>query len=462
MVRFRPPLVKFQTTSFGKLPARRQYLGFLGTMAQFERETIKERTHGQRLIRWQRGEIFVGELPYGYRWNKELKKVEHNPPEVNTYRRIVTSFLDLNISLTKLAVTLTEDHAPTRNKKNRWFTGSLSQILSYKDPHCTGKKPTKHFTYDCEPLISPSRWEQLQQKLEDRRTRSGRPAQVRDEFLLHKLLTCGICGSKLVAHHLSIPRRSTGEYLRRYTCWNHKATPSKLAGHERCPLPPITADELEDKVLHSLHQLFLGDEYFDSNPNREIKERELQSEIDRFKAERRGKAQALKNLDLLLEKSNFNPEDWQRKYTSYQEAISQLDLIIAEKCDELEQLQQLKIQEQFLQEFRNNRIDNLRCLLQNILNAPLQAKQRLIYGSISGSIAVRSATDFDIQWKFNLPLLREIISEISPPDPPTGTDGGGINRMNDKYRCSSGDRNRYGSRDRGKTRPHSHRPLRQG
>jgi len=132
-------------------------LNILGAVYEFERQIITERTQGQRLILWNRGQIPMGEIGYGYRWNYKRKRYEHHPDEAPVYKRLVEDFmLTPDASLTKLAVQFERECLPTRNRRGRWFTGVMSKILSYAHPYVTGLYHTKEFTYQCEPLITPS------------------------------------------------------------------------------------------------------------------------------------------------------------------------------------------------------------------------------------------------------------------------------------------------------------------
>jgi site-specific DNA recombinase len=49
----------------------KMFLGMLGTVAEFERDTIRERTSGGRKIKWKERKAIIGELPLGYRKKKK-------------------------------------------------------------------------------------------------------------------------------------------------------------------------------------------------------------------------------------------------------------------------------------------------------------------------------------------------------------------------------------------------------
>lgn len=416
-------------------------INLLGAIYRFERDSIIQRTQKKRLAEWKGKRTFVGSLPYCYTWNKKTQQVETISDEVAVYQRIVTSFLDLGVSLTKLALELEKESVPTRRLGNKWCTGVLSQILSY-DVYCTGRLVTKNAVYDCKPLIYPSKWNALQEKLKDAKSRSGRPAKAAEVFLLHGLLQCGHCGSKIMTHYSPVPRKS-GEYLRRYVCYWHEANPSKLAGHPRCPLERLSADNLEEQVMRSLQRHLLD---FNPNPKRwDEKEKELQQEIALLENEKREWNSSFENLDRLRKETNFDPVAWVKMYEDDTAAVQRIERNISEKRDELGKVGQSKSDAEFLCEFGTEVLAHLRIFVQNILTAPLQVRQRLIAGSIAGRIVVKSLPDglyeISIPWRFNLPLLRQILNEVTPPQPPTGTDGGAVSRdLEERWKLHFGSR----------------------
>ena len=82
-------------------------LNLLASIAEFERETIKERTGNTRLKLLREGTVFIGHPPFGYQWSKEQKKLIPHGEEKKVYERIVDDVLVHGKSLTTIAKELT-------------------------------------------------------------------------------------------------------------------------------------------------------------------------------------------------------------------------------------------------------------------------------------------------------------------------------------------------------------------
>ena len=146
-------------------------------------------------------------------------------------------------------------------------------------------------------------------------------------------------------------------------------------------------------------------------------------------------------------------------------AKQRIAMNLVERRDELEKVTRSKSEQEFLRKFRDEAVDHLHLFIEHIMAAPLQVKQKLISGSIEGKITIKSLSDggfeISIPWKLSLPLLQEILNEVTPPD--DGPQGGNNPeyRNNGHYRCSSLNRDRYALGDQGGPRPHSSWPLRE-
>ena len=72
----------------------RAIFGMLSSVAQLEKDIIKEQMRENKLVRWKNNEAFIGKPPFGYRWNKKLKSIEIDNNEAETYKRIVSMYVD--------------------------------------------------------------------------------------------------------------------------------------------------------------------------------------------------------------------------------------------------------------------------------------------------------------------------------------------------------------------------------
>lgn len=412
-------------------------LNILASIYEFELETIKTRVLGGRLLKWQRGEIPMGEIPYGYRWSHEKKQYEHCPEEAPVYKRLVDDILRTrDASITQLARQYQKEGLPTRNRKNIWTSAQLSQILRHENPHVTGKYVTKEFIYTVEPFILPSRWKEVQEKLNSNKIRSGRPALAKDSFLLHKLISCPICGNRTLQGVYIAARRAKGGSPRRYVCYRHTATLAKLNGIPRCSMPPLPADALEANVLQSFRRLLLT--YENNSDQFETQEQELQLEIAELEREKQGWEVTLANLDQLRRMPDFDPKAWFKMFQDDTVASQRVIATIAEKKVELDELRQKKAEQEFLIQYRAEAMENLQRFADDILEAPFKIKQRLIAGSVAGSIVVTPLPDgqfeISIPWKLNLLLLRETLAVLYP----AGADANNVNHKNGSIRGGKG------------------------
>jgi site-specific DNA recombinase len=239
-------------------------LNILSSIAEYEHETIRDRTQSARIELLRRREIFLGQPPYGYFWNDETKRIEHHPEHSKVYRRIAQDYFTK--SLPTITIELNNENAPRRRKDGRWHTSTVCNILRseahwrgvvYVEVEINGSKEI--FDYPCEPLITFKDWKDVQDRLTNSNRRAGRPAQAAKHFLLHRKLRCGACGGRLGTWE-GQPRKDRTR-LRRYFCtWDWK--PDKhLNGHPKCNFDSLLADDIEDFVFNELLKIIKGERY---------------------------------------------------------------------------------------------------------------------------------------------------------------------------------------------------------
>ena len=181
---------------------------------------------GNRTARWKRGGAFVGKVPFGYTWNKERKRVEVNPQEAETYRRIVAMYVNEGMSYLDVALRLKREGV--KCKKSFFSQVSVSYILKnpayygnyivnrheYDGNRRTGKmKPgDEHITIEIPALISKTEWDKIQAKRAFNTQKSKRISQARDHWL-RDLLVCEE--------------------------WAGRSSPTPLAGSEKTAQPHV-------------------------------------------------------------------------------------------------------------------------------------------------------------------------------------------------------------------------------
>jgi len=247
------------STSVGRV-----MFAMLSAMAEFEREVSREQTTENRMAKWRRREIFMGSPPYGYTWNRNVKRLELVPEEAAIYQRVIAMYLDEGLNMMHIAQRLQEEGVTTR-KGNPVGTRMVTYLLNH--PVYTGEyvanrkegrgnswegpqKPVaEHIVFPAPALISTARWQAVQAKIEGKRTNRGHN-QFYDDYWLRGRLRCGLCGAKLQCRTRT-PSRYCKTLKRSYVCAWHgrEKVLLEVMGHERCPLPFLDAATVEDEVL---------------------------------------------------------------------------------------------------------------------------------------------------------------------------------------------------------------------
>ena len=389
-------------------------LTILAAISQLELEMITSRMKENRLARWRDRRIFCGKPPYGYTWNVKEKQIEIVPDQGEVYSRIVKEYLDLGKSLNDISLALNGEGIPTRNNgSSKWSSGTISKILKCPD-YCgeitvnkyltdvkgriIGNRPeAEHIVFEAPPLITQDRWDELQKRLNSANARSGRPSKAAQEFLLHDLCRCGICGAKMRSDYGN--RRVDGTRSRHYACYWHKTTPKlrEIKGHEKCPLPLIPAELLEWQVFYVelMRQLGIEPEHYkpllDAQHKWDSKIESMEKTLSNVKASLRRKEIALRNLDSLLERDGFDSADYFKKRNGFLEELNSLDNKLRNTQKKLEELRNRKTDEAEFSK-RVSGTDPFKALTHKIMNLSFSGKQRLLHGLLDGPIVVGRST----------------------------------------------------------------------
>jgi site-specific DNA recombinase len=353
--------------------------------------------------------------------------------------------------LNDISIDLNGEGVPTRNNgSSKWSSGTLSKILKSADylgqitvnrfiTDAKGKiiahRPeSEHIVFEAPPLITRARWDRLQQRLDNANSRSGRQSNTAQEFLLHDLCVCGICGAKLRSDHGT--RRADGTRSRHYACYWHKAGPKlrEIKGHEKCPLPLIPAELLEWHVFYVqlMKQLGLEPEHYepllDGKQKWDSKIESLVKTLSNVQASLRRKEIALRNLDSLLEHDGFDQAAYSQKRNGFLLEIKALDQKLKDTRQELDDLKKRKSDEAEFSKLMSG-ADPFKTLTYKIINLPFDDKHRLLRGVLDGPIVVGRSTSnpqvqldpedemmkildgIEVTIRHNHPLLLELLPE---------------------------------------------------
>ncbi|MCX5831996.1 MAG: recombinase family protein [Deltaproteobacteria bacterium] len=287
----------------------------IAIFAELERGMIRERTQAGRKIKWEKGDAYFGELPLGY-IRSESGKVIIEEEHAQIYHKVVDLYLNQRLSTKKIALELTRAGIPTpsaiKKKKiqsSRWNGISVVDMLknpAYKGEKVCNKEIYRHklnalgkknfddgkttkpesewITFAFDPLITPEKWQQIQdrmqaQKLKPKRVYKG----YEDHFLFDGFLYCGECGSRM-RKRVKVEKDNDGKQGKvrlYYTCCWHgvSADIKEIAGRKSCYLEAVNADQTDDKLFNQIIDLLTRPTYFVSAWLKDLNTEELEKKV---------------------------------------------------------------------------------------------------------------------------------------------------------------------------------------
>jgi DNA invertase Pin-like site-specific DNA recombinase len=207
--------------------------------AELERNMTSERVSAVMLSRAEQGLWNGGRIPYGYRWDKELKTFFIVKGEAAVVKKIYELYRTTKSSL-QVAKTLNEQGLLPRSG-NPWTPVTIGIIL--KNPFYCGKlrynyrdekKGLKHWSVKDEAewimidehhpaIVDEEDWRGACKQLESQRRNQAGPNRAytrKNTHIFAGLLTCGYCGGNMGA---TIDRaRADGWRPSIYNCYRHR------------------------------------------------------------------------------------------------------------------------------------------------------------------------------------------------------------------------------------------------
>lgn len=229
----------------------RLHLNMILSFAQFERELAGERIRDKFSASKKKGMWMGGYPPLGY--DVANRHLLVNPSEAETVRWIFQRFLELRSyrelarelnaagHLSKLLVT----QEGKRRGGNPFTPMAVHAIL--RNPIYLGKINDHGTLYDGlhEAIISPDVWERVQKSIKASRFKGRTPGKT--SSILRGMVHCACCKSSM-AH--TFTRKKDGRLYRYFTCSTMRRRVDR-----HCPMPTISADELEKTVLTQLQNI---------------------------------------------------------------------------------------------------------------------------------------------------------------------------------------------------------------
>ena len=176
------------TSSMGRLT-----LNILMSFAEFERQTIAERTRDKMAAARKKGLWTGGVPPLGYR--VENKRLVLNEQEAEVIREIFQLYLDVGSAF---AVAGELNRRGWKTKTGRVFDRhSVQRILT--NPLYAGKVRSEGQLYDGahEATVDQETWEAVERNLKRSGKRRGGRLGAKSGAFLGGLVRCGVCGSAI-------------------------------------------------------------------------------------------------------------------------------------------------------------------------------------------------------------------------------------------------------------------------
>lgn len=303
------------------------------TIAEYEREKIRERIVRGRRLKVKAGNVIIpnGQAPFGYRLVTKDKKrtLEINEEEAKIVRMIFSWYVlgdekGKRLSLYRIMRKLTELRIPTpadvRNnnhhkirKWGEWGISSVKNILS-NETYCGtwhyGKRPRPQdgesrvaqdkdncLTVEVPAIVSREVWEEAQKRFKQNLKNSRRNTKFK--YLFRKRVTCGECGMKMGCR--ATPNTRKNYSLLYYICPRKQRTIAAI----KCSARQFRADYVDDSVWEWLRS-------FLTNPQK------LTKGLEAFKAEQeKHKEPLLNRLDVLQSLLQDHEKQYERLLDLY-------------------------------------------------------------------------------------------------------------------------------------------------
>lgn len=286
------------------------FLQLRGAIAQFEHALIRERTVRGKTRKAARGKLRTHAATYGYVFNRETDELEISGEHSRVVRQVFEWYTREGLTMQGIANRLNALGIPAP-RGPVWRSSTICRML--RNETYVGRLRRVDEREDWAPIITPvivSREAfNRAQEIRQHNRRFNRGNNKCHQFLVQRLVRCGVCGRSLrgVGHS-----RGARTY-RYYRCPGRDRTP----GGPICTLQPVRADRL-DAVVWSELARFLGDvRLYESCPG----SRSDGPEFERLKAAGLARLDRLRLASRRIETSYCRGHLDEDRYLSYKNEI---------------------------------------------------------------------------------------------------------------------------------------------
>jgi site-specific DNA recombinase len=240
----------------------RMILGLQAVFNQYNANTLSDKALSSKVERAKRGELSVGERPYGRVYDKKNRAWSLDEDKATRIQQIAKRFIAgerLEDLSTEFSIGRSHVHKILRGRCGSKWTVSIGG---------------EEFTYNIPPLLDDETIAAVHRQLEANKTyKHGRK---RDRYLLSRMVMCGIC-----------KRAMGGVTTEGHRYYQHSYVETTGKGRvENCLDGMVRADELEDAVMRQLFETFGNPEAMQraieaATPDREKME-ELREELEQI------------------------------------------------------------------------------------------------------------------------------------------------------------------------------------
>ncbi len=213
-------------------PQSQLMLSLFATLAEFDRDTIVKKLKAGRIARVSNGKwMGGGNVPYGYRYDKELSKLVLIPEEAEKIREIFRLYIEEHVPPQKIADSLgfKGERIVTQILQRKSLTGCIIYLgREYEGEH--------------EAIISLERWQEAQDEMDKRSVH-----RAKTHYLLSGLVHCGDCGAKM-------RYQQWGKGVK-IVCYSTQKSKPYLVKDENCINKGFMAEDIENAVIENLFEL---------------------------------------------------------------------------------------------------------------------------------------------------------------------------------------------------------------